>query len=65
MRTAVPLAERVRAALLFVSRRDAPLANVYATDAAADPLVKIAGVFTAGSGSSLTLALGIQPRARA
>jgi molybdate transport system substrate-binding protein len=31
--------------LLFVSRREAPLGIVYATDAAADPRVKIAGVF--------------------
>jgi molybdate transport system substrate-binding protein len=38
-------AESVRAALLFVSRREAPLGIVYATDAAADPRVKIVGVF--------------------
>jgi molybdate transport system substrate-binding protein len=44
-RTAVALAERVCAALLFVSRREAPLAIVYATDAAAAPRVKIVGVF--------------------
>jgi ABC-type molybdate transport system substrate-binding protein len=31
--------------LLFVSRREAPLGIVYATDAAADPRVRIAGVF--------------------
>jgi molybdate transport system substrate-binding protein len=31
--------------LLFVSRHEAPLGIVYATDAAADPEVKIAGVF--------------------
>ena len=34
---AVAPAETVRAALLFVSRREAPLGIVYATDAAADP----------------------------
>jgi molybdate transport system substrate-binding protein len=38
-------AESVRAALLFVSRREAPLGIVYATDAAADSRVKIVGVF--------------------
>jgi molybdate transport system substrate-binding protein len=37
--------ENVRAALLFVSRREAPLGIVYATDAAADPRVKVVGVF--------------------
>ena len=45
VRAAVTPAENVRAALLLVSRRDAPLGIVYATDAAADPGVKIAGVF--------------------
>jgi molybdate transport system substrate-binding protein len=42
---AVAPAESVRAALLFVSRREAPLGIVYATDAAADPRVKIVGMF--------------------
>jgi molybdate transport system substrate-binding protein len=42
---AVAPAENVRAALLFVSRHEAPLGIVYATDAAADPGVKVAGVF--------------------
>jgi molybdate transport system substrate-binding protein len=45
VRTAVAPAESVRAALLFVSRREAPLGVVYATDAAADPRVKVVGVF--------------------
>jgi molybdate transport system substrate-binding protein len=45
VRTAVAPAANVRAALLFVSRHEAPLGIVYATDAAADPEVKIAGVF--------------------
>ena len=45
MQSAVARAETVRAALLFVSRREAPLGIVYATDAAADPRVKIVGVF--------------------
>jgi molybdate transport system substrate-binding protein len=38
-------AESVRAALLFVSRGEAPLGVVYQTDAAADPNVKIVGMF--------------------
>jgi molybdate transport system substrate-binding protein len=38
-------AESVRAALLFVSRGEAPLGVVYQTDAAADPNVKIVGTF--------------------
>jgi molybdate transport system substrate-binding protein len=45
VRAAVAPAENVRATLLFVSRREVPLGIVYATDAAADPRVKIAGVF--------------------
>jgi molybdate transport system substrate-binding protein len=38
-------AENVRAALLFVSRGEAPVGIVYQTDAAADPGVAIAGTF--------------------
>lgn len=41
----VARAEDVRAALLFVSRKEAPLGIVYQTDAAADQGVKVAGVF--------------------
>ena len=42
-------AENVRAALLLVSRGEAPLGIVYATDAAADPNVKIIAAFPADS----------------
>lgn len=42
---AVAPAENVRAALAFVSRHETPLGIVYATDAAADPGVKVVGVF--------------------
>jgi len=45
VRGAVAPAENVRAALLLVSRRETPLGIVYATDAKADPRVKIVGVF--------------------
>jgi molybdate transport system substrate-binding protein len=47
VRGVVAPAENVRAALLFVARREAPLGIVYATDAAAEPRVKIVGVFPA------------------
>lgn len=40
-------AEDVRAALRFVSRREAPLGIVYQTDVTADPRVKIAAYFPA------------------
>ncbi|MGO9545958.1 MAG: molybdate ABC transporter substrate-binding protein [Rhodomicrobium sp.] len=42
-------AESVRAALLLVSRGEAPLGVVYRTDAAADPSVKIVAEFPASS----------------
>jgi molybdate transport system substrate-binding protein len=45
VQSAVAPAESVRAALLFVARRETPLGIVYATDAAADPRVKIVGLF--------------------
>jgi molybdate transport system substrate-binding protein len=42
-------AENVRAALVLVSRGEAPFGIVYRTDAAADPKVKVVGAFPAGS----------------
>jgi molybdate transport system substrate-binding protein len=45
----VAQAENVRAALLLVSRGEAPFGIVYRTDAAADPTVKIAGFFPENS----------------
>jgi molybdate transport system substrate-binding protein len=41
----VASAENVRAALVLVSRGEAPLGIVYRTDAAADPKVRVAGLF--------------------
>ena len=41
----VAQAENVRAALLLVSRAEAPLGIVYKTDAAADPAVEVIGTF--------------------
>ncbi len=45
LRHRIAQADNVRAALLFVSRGEAPLGIVYATDAAADPQVKIVATF--------------------
>ncbi|MBF9233627.1 molybdate ABC transporter substrate-binding protein [Microvirga sp. BT350] len=45
----VAQAESVRAALVLVSRGEAPLGIVYRTDAASDPSVKIVGTFPAES----------------
>lgn len=42
----VAQADNVRAALLLVSRGEAPLGIVYATDAAADPKVKVIATFS-------------------
>jgi molybdate transport system substrate-binding protein len=42
-------AEHVRAALLFVARGEAPLGIVYATDARAEPRVRVVGVFPPGT----------------
>jgi molybdate transport system substrate-binding protein len=43
------MTDNVRAALAFVARNEAPLGIVYATDAAAEPAVKIVAIFPASS----------------
>jgi len=43
------MTENVRAALILVAREEAPLGIVYATDAAAEPQVKIVATFPADS----------------
>lgn len=45
VRDKVAQAENVRAALLLVARKEAPLGIVYATDATAEPTVRIVGTF--------------------
>ena len=45
VRARVAAAENVRAALLLVSRGEAPFGIVYRTDAAADPRVRVVGAF--------------------
>jgi molybdate transport system substrate-binding protein len=47
-------AENVRAALALVARGAAPLGLVYATDARAEPRVRMVGVFPAGSHTPIT-----------
>lgn len=49
VRTKVAIADNVRAALALVSRGEAPLGIVYATDARIDPGVKVVGVFPESS----------------
>lgn len=53
----VARAENVRAALALVARGAAPLGVVYATDALAEPRVRMVGVFPAGSHTPITYPL--------
>jgi molybdate transport system substrate-binding protein len=58
-------AESVRAALLLVSRGEAPLGIVYQTDAASDPGVKIVGTFPADSHPPIIYPVALTTKANA
>jgi molybdate transport system substrate-binding protein len=58
-------ADSVRAALLLVSRGEAPLGIVYQTDAAADPNVKIVATFPDGSHPPIIYPIGLTQKASA
>ena len=58
----VARAENVRAALALVDRGAAPLGIVYATDARADPGVRVVGMFPAGSHAPISYPLAILAR---
>jgi molybdate transport system substrate-binding protein len=58
-------AESVRAALLLVSRGEAPLGIVYQTDAAADPNVKIVATFPADSHPPIIYPVALTVKANA
>ncbi|AWM86400.1 molybdate ABC transporter substrate-binding protein [Microvirga sp. 17 mud 1-3] len=60
----VAQAENVRAALLFVSRGEAPLGIVYRTDAAADPGVRIVGTFPEGTHPPIVYPVALTRTAR-
>lgn len=58
-------AENVRAALAYVSRGETPVGIVYATDAKADPGVKVVGVFSEDSHPPVTYPVAATPNAKA
>lgn len=57
-------AENVRAALLLVSRQEAPLGIVYATDAKADPKVKILDAFPENTHPPIIYPVAVVARAQ-
>jgi len=59
----IAAAENVRAALLLVSRREAPLGIVYHTDALIDPGVRIVDTFPASSHPPIVYPAALMPNA--
>lgn len=57
-------AENVRAALAYVARGEAPLGVVYATDARAEPKVRVVGVFPASSHPPIVYPGAVAARSR-
>lgn len=57
-------AENVRAALAWVARGEAPLGVVYATDARAEPKVRVVGVFPASSHPPIVYPGAVTARSR-
>lgn len=57
-------AENVRAALAYVARGEAPLGIVYATDAKAEPKVRVVGVFPASSHPPIVYPGAVTTRSR-
>jgi molybdate transport system substrate-binding protein len=60
----VALADNVRAALALVARGEAPLGIVYATDARAEPAVRIVGEFPADTHPPITYPIALLRHAR-
>lgn len=60
----IAAAENVRSALALVSRGEAPLGIVYATDARAARLVRVVGTFPAASHGPITYPLAVLARSR-
>jgi molybdate transport system substrate-binding protein len=60
----VASADNVRAALLLVSRGEAPFGIVYQTDAAADPNVKIVGMFPENSHPAIIYPIALTATAK-
>jgi molybdate transport system substrate-binding protein len=59
VRDRIAQADNVRAALVLVSRGEAPLGIVYQTDAASDPAVKIVGTFPEDSHPPITYPIAL------
>jgi molybdate transport system substrate-binding protein len=60
----VAQADNVRAALSFVAKREAPLGIVYATDAKAEPEVRVVGTFPEESHPKILYPVALLARAR-